>query len=205
MKMNKERTPSAKKYAYLLEVLDWVRTILVCMVSVSIFVHFFFRPVQVDGQSMQPTLLNNEIGFSNVFSRLTGSIHRFDVVVVREPVSGDLWVKRVIGLPGETVMYQGGKLYINGKYKKEPFLNKEYMINDSGSVEAFTKDFNTDGKADYNNDGKVEPLKSDEYFLMGDNRNNSFDSRSRGAFHEHEIVSKSVYVLYPFQKIGAVE
>lgn len=203
--MNKEQTPYKKRHDYLLEVLDWVRTILICMVGVSIFVHFFFRPVQVDGQSMQPTLLNNEIGFSNVFSRLTGTIHRFDVVVVREPVSGDLWVKRVIGLPGETVKYEAGKLYIDGAYIKEPFLNKAYMIKDSGSADAFTKDFNTDGKVDYNNDGKIEPLKSDEYFLVGDNRNNSYDSRSRGAFHEDEIVSKSVYIIYPFQKIGAVE
>ena len=203
--MNEDKKLEKRKKDLWLEGLDLVRTVLICLVSVYVFVHFFFRPVQVDGESMHPTLLNDEIGLSNVFARLTGKINRFDVVVLKEPNSGDLWVKRVIGLPGETVKYQDGKLYINDKYVKEPFLDKDYMIKDSGSVDTFTKDFNIDGTFDYNQDGKITPLGEHEYFVMGDNRNNSYDSRGRGAFTDDQIVSKAVFIIYPFNKMGYIE
>lgn len=176
-----------------IEILDLVRTVLICAIVVFIFTKFFFKPVRVDGDSMKPTLLDGEYGFSNVFSVLKEDIHRFDVVVVDHKVDDDLWVKRIIGMPGDTIQYKNDKLYVNGKYMKEPFLNKKYMKEQTNDGQIlFTQDF-----------GPVK-VKKDEVFLMGDNRLVSHDSRAVGAFKIKDLVSKSVYVYFPFSEIGSV-
>lgn len=191
--MNESRLhKKTKGEDFLIEALDLLRLCIVCLVFVYAFITFLIKPVRVDGPSMYPTLEDKEMGGSNVFSRLAFGVKRFDVVVVKEPESGDLWVKRVIGLPGETVEYKEGKLYIDGKYYEENFFDDEYVNQTAGSRAKFTGNF------------KSEKLKDDEYFLMGDNRPHSRDSRARGPFKASEIVCKDVYVLYPFDKIKVV-
>ena len=96
-------------------------------------------------------------------------------------------IKRVIGLPGETVEYRNNQLYINGEPVEEPFLDASYTSTYPGT---FTSDF------------KTEKLGEDEYFCMGDNRPHSSDSRYYGAFHKSDIVSKGVFVIYPFKAFG---
>lgn len=180
------------------EILDFIKMVLICFVLVFLCVKFFFRPITVSGSSMYPTLEDQEFGFSNVFAGLTSEIERFDVVVVQDEKTGDdLWVKRVIGLPGEEIEYFDDQLYIDGKPVEEPFLNKAYMetqIGDRNYGNTFTHD--------------VEPivLGEDEYFLLGDNRPVSRDSRAAGIgpFKRSSIISKNVLVLYPFDKIGMV-
>ena len=93
----------------------------------------------------------------------------------------------MIGLPGETVEYRNNQLYINGEPVEEPFLDESYTSTYPGS---FTGDF------------KTEKLGEDEYFCMGDNRPHSSDSRYYGAFHKSDIVSKGVFVVYPFKGFG---
>jgi len=126
-------------------------------------------------------------GFSDLIGyRLTG-LKRFDIVIVYLAEKKEYLIKRVIGLPGETVEYRNNQLYINGEPVEEPFLDESYTSTYPGS---FTGDF------------KTEKLGDDEYFCMGDNRPHSSDSRYYGAFHKSDIVSKGVFVVYPFKGFG---
>lgn len=184
------------KDTVLLEVLDLVRIVLICFVCVFICVNFLFKPVRVEGVSMYPTLQDQEYGFSNVFSAINNDFNRFDVVVVNsDTTNGDNWVKRIIGLPNETIEYKEDQLYINGKKMKEPFFNQKYVDSQKKIKDnhLFTDDF-----------GPIQ-LGENEFYLMGDNRPLSYDSRVVGAFQRNDLVSKSVLVLFPFDKIGLVD
>lgn len=192
MEMEKNKKNS-KLSSFTIELLDLIRTVLICVISVFLCTTFLFKPVRVEGDSMKPTLLNGEYGFSNVFSILNEDFQRFDVVVVHHRADESLWVKRIIGMPGDSVEYKNDQLYINGEYVEEPFLNKDYMAQQTNDgLIQFTYDF-----------GPYE-VGEDEVFLMGDNRLISHDSRDVGAFKINDLVSKSVFVYYPFDRIGLV-
>lgn len=139
---------------------------------------FFYSPIRVNGSSMYPTLQDKEFMILNKIGLQKG-INRFDIVVVES--NGKYIIKRVIGLPGESVMYSDNKLYINGKviednYSKSETENFENVI-----------------------------LKDDEYFVMGDNREVSKDSRVIGPINVKNIKGKTNLVIFPFNKIGIVE
>ena len=135
-----------------------------------------------------------EFGFSNIFATYTSEPERFDVVVVHYAPTDKLWVKRIIALPGETIEYKDDKLFINGQYVEESFLDAEYINSqtNNGSIR-FTDDFGP------------FTLGENEYFLCGDNRQVSYDSRRVGTFNKEDIVCKYVYILYPFEEIGVVK
>lgn len=135
---------------------------------------YIVTPIRVNGTSMYPTLKQNEIMILNKIGLKSG-IDRFDIVVVK--TDNNRIIKRVIGLPGESVMYEDGKLYINGKYVEDSYSLSE------------TKDF----------DNIV--LKEDEYFVLGDNREVSKDSRMIGPVKKEQILGKTRLVIFPFNKI----
>ena len=116
-----------KRENFLLEAVDLLRIVIIVVVLVYLVPIFIVRPETVVGRSMLPTLQDGDQGLTNIFTTLVFGIHRFDVVAVVEPDSGDQWVKRVIGLPNETVAYRNGVLYINDQAMEEPFLNDEYI------------------------------------------------------------------------------
>ncbi|MGL5979012.1 MAG: signal peptidase I [Erysipelotrichaceae bacterium] len=174
------------------ELWDYIKIIFISLISVYLITNFIAKPIRVDGESMYPTLKDNEAGISNVIGVLLNQIDRFDVVIVYEEHTGNYWVKRIVGLPGETVSYKDEQLYINGKAVDEPFLDTAYVADTIASKGYFTQDFTE------------ITLGSDEYFLLGDNRPNSSDSRYRGAFHRDDIVAKDVLIVYPFSEIGIV-
>ena len=139
---------------------------------------FFYSPIRVNGSSMYPTLQDKEFMILNKIGLQKG-INRFDIVVVES--NEKYIIKRVIGLPGESVMYSDNKLYINGKviednYSKSETENFENVI-----------------------------LKENEYFVMGDNREVSKDSRVIGPVNIKNIKGKTNLVIFPFNKIGIVE
>ena len=174
---------------------EYAKIVMISFIIVFVMTTFFFRPVQVSGVSMYPTLIDGELGFTNVFTLNNFGIKRFDVVVAKLDYNGDYIVKRVIGLPFEEIEYKNGLLYVNGEHIEEKFLNQEYVMSQS-QLEAdklFTKDF-----------GPIV-LKENEYFLMGDNRLHSTDSRVFGVFTLDKIMSKSVYIWYPFNEMKIVE
>ena len=172
---------------------------------------FLWLPVQVDGHSMDPTLANNQ----RVIVLKHTSIERFDIVVAKEVEDGKTKqiVKRIIGMPGDTITYQNDKLTVNGKEVKEEYLKefqaafakdklqKEYAYNDDKSKSGYFQQLAKDAKAFTTDaDGK--------YFLLGDNRIVSKDSRVVGYFDKSALVGEvkfRFWPLWPLNKIGTVE
>ena len=172
---------------------------------------YLWTPVRVDGHSRDPTLADSE--YLLVINKLP--IDRFDIVVASETENGKTKeiVKRVIGLPGDTIEYKNDVLYINGKETDEPYL-KEYIqkfkedklqstysgkgFEENGELfrqmaqiaEAFTVD--KDGSATF-----TKKLLDDEYLLLGDDRIVSKDSRQVGAFKKDQIKGEAVLRLWP--------
>lgn len=177
-----------KRYDILYNIFDFIKTASLCFVVIIIIFMMIFKPVQVIGESMFPTLSEGERGLSNAISVIFGDINRFDIVVVHGKLDDELWVKRVIGLPGEIIEGRNNKIYIDGKEIKQSFLENK-------KDDFYTDDF-----------GPVK-IPDDEYFLMGDHRRKSLDSRNKkiGTFHINEFVCKNLVVIYPFDKIRIVK
>lgn len=166
-----------------------LKVIIIISILIFLVMRFVFASVHIDGTSMEPTLRNNEYGIANRFVVSEETITRFDIVVVDEADEGQI-VKRVVGLPNETIQYKDDTLYINGQLVLEPFLDQDYI--ESHTMEhkiPFTSDF-----------GPIT-LKKDEYFVLGDNRMNSKDSRAFGPIKIDSIIAKDIIILYPFDQI----
>lgn len=157
---------------------------VVIVVVVVLFRTFIATPVRVDGSSMDSTLKNGDI---LILNKLDKSYERFDVVVINAKIDGknSKLVKRIIGLPGENIEYEDNELYINGK-----------KIEDVAT--ARTSDFSLSDLYD------VEKIPDDYYFVMGDNRIYSRDSRDYtvGLIKKEDIVGTTTIRLFPFNKIG---
>lgn len=135
---------------------------------------------------MAPTLHSND----RVVVSTVSQIDRFDVVVFNDPADNTV-VKRVIGLPGESIRYTEEQLYINDEPIDEPFLNQPEIENYPG---VWTSDY----VLSHGDDEAVIP--EGEYFLMGDNRRFSFDSRFYGSIEESKIIGEVKMVYYPFER-----
>ena len=189
--MNKnKRTRSNLDIVY--TILDFARLILITVVAAMVILVFVARKEEVRGTSMYPTLVEGESVIINMAANYVGEIKRLDVVVAREYRSDDLWVKRVIGLPGETISYREDVLYVDGKAMEEPFLDKKYVeqVKKSANKLYFTQDYTS------------KKLGKNEYLLVGDNRNESLDSRNDavGPFQREQIIARGVFVYQPFSK-----
>ena len=159
---------------------ELLQTVLMAIALTFFLLKFVMMPCVVEGSSMEPILKNKDFGYSFILTKNI-SINRFDIVVINvgDKENEKLIVKRVIGLPGETVSYVDNQLYINGELVNETFLNEEVKTND------FTI-----------------TLSADEYCCLGDNRSVSRDSRYYGAFKNDEIVSSHLFILYPLTEFG---
>ncbi len=160
-----------------MKVIKEVIPYVVIVVVVVLIRTFIITPVRVDGDSMKNTLKNGDILLLYKLS----SINRFDIIVLDEEKDNEKIIKRVIGMPGETIAIKKGKIYINDKV-----IDDEYAYGET---------------SDYN---KVT-LRDNEYFILGDNRLISKDSRYFGPIKENEIKGKIVFRLFPFTKIGTVQ
>ena len=160
-----------------MKVIKEVIPYVVIVVVVVLIRTFIITPVRVDGDSMKNTLKNGDILLLYKLS----SINRFDIIVLDEEKDNEKIIKRVIGMPGETVAIKKGKIYIN-----DTVIDDEYAYGET---------------SDYN---KVT-LRDNEYFILGDNRLISKDSRYFGPIKENEIKGKIVFRLFPFTKIGTVQ
>lgn len=167
---------------YIKELLPYI-----CVIIFVILLRaFVITPIQVDGESMSPNLKNNELMLLNKITYKFNKIKRFDIVVIINHTKEPL-IKRVIGLPGEKIEYKNNKLYVNGEYIKENFerngKTKDYEISQTGYT----------------------TIPDDMYFVVGDNRINSSDSRIIGLIPKNEISGKANFVLFPFNKFGFVK
>lgn len=154
---------------------------IIIVIVVVLIRTFIVTPVQVVGTSMVPTLSDKQI---LVLKKYDKKFDRFDIVVF--DYNDSTLIKRVIGLPGEHVEYKDNKLYINGKKVDEDFIDDT------------TNDFDL-SEIDY----KIIP--EGYYFVMGDNRNNSTDSRFIGLIKEDQIKGSSTFSLFPFKTFGKIE
>ena len=146
---------------------------------------YLVTPIQVDGSSMNPTLTNKEV---LILKKYEHSFKRFDVIVFNNTFSNrnERLIKRVIGLPGEHVEYIDNKLYINGKHIKENFKRNSE-----------TNDFKLES-IDY------DIIPEGYYFVMGDNRKNSTDSRVIGLISKEQIQGSTNFSVYPFDNFGKI-
>ena len=162
----------------------WIPLLFLATVS-ALFVRFFLLvPLQIQGDSMEPTLHNKE----EVLVRHFGTIKRFDIVVIKMP-SGETYIKRIIGLPGEKIAYKNDKLYVNGKYIPEKFLTPLKL----DAKQTYTSDFTL---KDLLNTTKVA---KDQYFVLGDNRRISKDSRTFGTVRSQRIEGQALITYWPLK------
>ena len=141
---------------------------------------FLVTPALVDGDSMNDNLYNNDLVIINKLVYRISDIKRFDIVVVKNDFDKDKIIKRVIALPNETLIYRNNKLYIDGKE-----IKTDITFKDTEDFEYTTKD--------------------GEYFVLGDNRPNSKDSRYLGPFKKDKILGRVLIRLFPFNKIGKIK
>ena len=167
---------------------SWIWSFIVAFIIVGGVYFFLGRPFTVSGASMYPTLHN---GDRMVLSKV-GDIHRFDVVILKAPDENVEYIKRVIGMPGDTVEMRSGVLYINGKKVDQPFINTEALAKQTVFMDDFTLESLT-------GESKVPEGK---YFVLGDNRGVSKDSRMIGFIDRSAIEGKAVFTIWPFGRIG---
>ena len=164
-----------KKMKYLKEAMPYI----IILIIVILIRTFIVTPIKVNGQSMYDTLNGSEI----MILWRTKDIQRYDIVVADLIENGkktDTLIKRVYGLPGETISCEDGVIYINGKKIDDSYAYGK--TNDFGSI----------------------TLGSDEYFLLGDNRGVSLDSRIFGPINKKHIDGKTDFIIWPFKKFGKV-
>ena len=176
-----------KAYFFLL---DFLQTVLLAASIFLVIYIFLFRPFQVSGDSMFPTFKNGEYILTNLIALKTEGIQRGDVVVFQAPPDHEKdFIKRVIGLPGDTVELKGGFVYLNGK-----------ELNESAYLHS---DVRTFGGA-FLKDGEPFTVPADNYLVFGDNRPFSSDSREWGLVPTHMLIGKSMFVYWPFTSMRLV-
>jgi len=166
--------------------LSLLRDVAISVVLAVILIVFIYQPVKVEGTSMMPGLTNEERIFINKYEYKlgVGSIERGDLVVFHYPLDpSQSYIKRVIGVPGDEVEIEDGTVYVNGGRIEEPYVPEDYR--DHISV-------------------PKERIPDSRYFVLGDHRNSSSDSRMWGYVSRPEIYGKAVFVYWPLNKIGRV-
>ena len=163
---------------------SWVRDLVVSVVISAFIIIFLYQPVRVEGTSMLPMLEDQDRLFINKIAYRVGDIHRGDVVVFEYPRDHTKsYIKRVIALPGDRLRIADGQVYVNGVLLKEPYVPNRFA------------------------DDRSQPeqvLPSHEYFVMGDHRSISSDSREFGPVDRDLIYGKAVFVYWPMEQVGVV-
>lgn len=182
---NEPPKPEQPGKSWVAELWDWVKTIVVAFVIMMLLNLFVFNLSMVKGQSMQPTLVERDRLFVNKIVYHLGTPSRSDVIVLRDPSEGvekkDFLVKRIVGLPGDTIEVRDHHLYVNGEQQAETYTDIEVQDPDFGPI----------------------TLAPDHFFVMGDNRHEgkSKDSRVFGSITSDEIVGKAEFIFWPFSEL----
>jgi len=166
------------------ELRAWARDLVIAAGLAAVIIVFFYQPVKVEGTSMAPSLSDQERIFINKFVYHVGVIERGDVVVFWYPLDpSKSFIKRVVGLPGDMIEIRQGRVFINGKHLDEPYVPAEYMdLSDYAPM-------------------RVQP---GQYFVMGDHRISSNDSRMFGPVAASYIYGKAVFAYWPVAQFGSI-
>ncbi|HUE42319.1 MAG TPA: signal peptidase I [Candidatus Sulfotelmatobacter sp.] len=166
------------------EIRVWTRDLLIAIGLALVIIVFLYQPVKVEGTSMAPLLSDQERIFINKFVYRFEPIHRLDVVVFWYPLDhSKSFIKRIIGLPGESVEIRQGTVYVNGRAIEEPYVPTQYEdLSDYGPVR----------------------VPKDSYFVMGDHRISSNDSRVFGPVASKFIYGRAVFAYWPVDHFGSL-
>ncbi|HET7657843.1 MAG TPA: signal peptidase I [Bacillales bacterium] len=168
------------------ETWEWTKALLIALFCAGLIRYFLFAPIVVDGESMMPTLHNHDRLIIDKVAYDIGKPHRFDIIVFHATPTKD-FIKRVIGLPGDHIVYRNDTLYVNGNATPEPYL-KPYKKQVKGNL---TYDFST-------------TVPKGCLFVMGDNRRRSKDSRIIGPVKISSVVGKVDLQFWPLSKFHIV-
>jgi signal peptidase I len=162
----------------------WMRDLIFSAAASVLIITFLYQPVRVEGTSMLPRLVDQDRLFINKFVYHFEAIEPGDVVVFHYPRDPQKsYIKRIIATPGDRLRIDQGRVFVNGKLLSEPYIPDEYR--DTRSLEAMV-------------------IPNDEYFVMGDHRSISSDSREFGPVKRDLIYGKAAFVYWPTQDVGVV-
>lgn len=164
----------------------WARDLLVSVVIAVVIILFIYQPVKVEGTSMMPALVDQERIFISkfVYRFGVGSIEHGDMVVFWFPRDiSKSYIKRVIGVPGDVVEVDSGTVLLNGQPLVEDYVPEEYR--DRASMPA-------------------QRVPEEHYFVLGDHRSSSNDSRSWGMVPRRNVYGKAVFIYWPLDKMGVI-
>jgi len=179
--------PKAHTLSSLWNALSWVRDLAFSVLIAVVMIVLIYKPVKVEGTSIMPNLSDQERIFINKFTYRfgLGAIERGDTVVFWYPQDpSKSYIKRVIGLPGDRVRIEDGQVYVNGRA-----LAEDYVPADNRDMSSWR-------------DGVEQTVPPDRYFVLGDHRNSSSDSRSWGYVPRANIYGKAVFIYWPLNQIG---
>ncbi|PSL32960.1 type I signal peptidase [Planomicrobium soli] len=176
--------------------MEWAKVLFIAFAAAGSIQFFFFVPIVVDGESMMPMLKNGDRMIAIKIGYLVGEPDRLDIVVFHVSENKD-YIKRVIGISGDQIVYENDKLYINGEIQDEPYLTSLKAIQETGI--SLTEDFSLEELTE------VQVIPEGHVFVLGDNRRNSTDSRIIGLVPIDSIVGSTKYVFWPYSDIGIVE
>lgn len=162
----------------------WVRDLLISVAVSALIIIFLYQPVRVEGTSMLPGLTDQERIFINKFVYHLEPVERGDIVVFRYPRdTSKSYIKRVIAVGGDRVVIDNGRVYVNGKRLYEPYVPERYR--DTRSMDEIV-------------------VPKDSFFLLGDHRSSSSDSRDFGPVDRGYIYGKAVFSYWPVDKMGVL-
>jgi signal peptidase I len=169
--------------------------VAVLAIGLYIVINFAIQTVHVIGSSMYPTVTDNDYLIATKFDyRLLHGPQRGDVIIMRDPYDNSKdFIKRVIAVPGDHILIRGGQTYINGHRLQEPYINSEPWTE------------NADWPLGDSGDPQGVLMKSNEYFVMGDNRNHSSDSRVFGQVHRDQIEARAWLRVIPLPRFGPID
>jgi signal peptidase I len=162
----------------------WLRDLIISLAISAFIIIFLYQPVKVEGTSMMPSLVDQERIFVNKFVYRLEPIERGDIVVFRYPYDpSKSYIKRVIGMAGDRIRIDGGQVYVNGESLDESYVPAEYT------------------------DARTFPevvVPANAYYVLGDHRSMSDDSRNFGPVNQSFIYGKAVFGYWPVDKLGRV-
>lgn len=177
--------PVPSRSKVLAELRSWLRDVVFAFATAIFIVVFIIQPVKVEGTSMQPQLVDQERIFVNRFIYRFTEIHHGDIVVFWYPRDrSKSFIKRIVGIPGNEVEIRNGSVFVNGAKVDEPYLKPEFRDHES-----FRRVL----------------VPRDKYFVLGDHRNSSNDSRNWGFVPRDLIYGKAVFGYWPVSRLGPVE
>ena len=167
--------------------LDFLETIVVALSIFVVVYLFLFQPHEVNGASLEPNFHNGEYILTDKITKQFKPFERGNVVIFKSPANPEIdYIKRIIGLPGDRVKVENGGVYVNGELLNENYIDVETKILGKGFI----------------GEGEEITVPNDEFFVMGDNRFHSSDSREFGTIKKSSIIGKAFVRYWPINKLG---